>query len=185
EGGHDAVAFVLVDGAAVPEDERLEDGEAAVHDLDHVLGIHPLRHGREARDVGEENARVPSLAVHALPARARGLSGRAAPWSSSSEFEKFDIPAQVREGFSACGACAVFSCYSRPCPPQCSTACPSPRRRSARWGGSPSSRSWWRSALRAATPRRSSSPGSGPWSRPTPWATGSRGPCRPTTSSLS
>ena len=92
EGGHDAIADVLVGRAAVAEDKRLEEGEAAVHDRSQVLGIHQLRDFLVAREIGEENRRVSSLAVHGLPARSGALNGRAARGSSSPSGKLTSLP---------------------------------------------------------------------------------------------
>ena len=55
EDGHDRVADELLDGAAVPLDDRLGRLEVAGHDVPQALGIDPLAEGRRPGDIAEEH----------------------------------------------------------------------------------------------------------------------------------
>ena len=63
EEGHHAVADVLVDVAAVRGDHAGQGGEAPVDDVGDFLGVEPLRHARESREVGEHDRHMPTFAV--------------------------------------------------------------------------------------------------------------------------
>jgi hypothetical protein len=59
--GHDRVADVLVDAAAVVGDGPVDGRPQIVHDPGHDLGVHRFRQGREAGDVGEEDGGLLAL----------------------------------------------------------------------------------------------------------------------------
>jgi hypothetical protein len=68
----DLVADVLVDGSVPGEDDPAQVVEIHLDHLDHVVGLHPLRHRCEAADVDEEKRDLAALAaaqdvVHAAP----------------------------------------------------------------------------------------------------------------------
>src|SRR3989442_1051332 len=65
EESHDPVAEELVDRAVVGVHRVLDDLEGRVHDRADLLRVQTLGHRREARDVDEENADLPSLAPRA------------------------------------------------------------------------------------------------------------------------
>ena len=67
---HDRVADELLDGAAVALDHLARHVEVARQRVAHVLGVALLRKGREADQVGEEDADEPPLGVR------RGASWR-------------------------------------------------------------------------------------------------------------
>jgi hypothetical protein len=66
EERHHTVADVLVDPSPVPDDDLLEQREAAVHRLVHVFRVELLAHGGEAREVGEQHRGVPAGTARAL-----------------------------------------------------------------------------------------------------------------------
>ena len=74
EERHHAIAEELVDGALVAMDRGEDDFEGAVHDAVDVLGIEPLRHRGEARDVGEHHGDGLALALD-RPFRREDLLG--------------------------------------------------------------------------------------------------------------
>jgi hypothetical protein len=61
EQGHHAIAGVLVDRALEPVHLGRDALEAAVDDLVHLVRVEPLGHGREAREVGEEDGDLAAL----------------------------------------------------------------------------------------------------------------------------
>jgi hypothetical protein len=61
EDRHDVVAYVLVDGPAVALDLRSEPHQHAVDERLHGLGVHALRHGGVAGQVGEQDGHLAAL----------------------------------------------------------------------------------------------------------------------------
>ena len=70
--GHHGVADELLDGAAVALDHGAAGVEVAGQQLAGVLGVAPLRGGREADEVGEQHAHQPALRHRRDPFRRRG-----------------------------------------------------------------------------------------------------------------
>ena len=70
EHGHDAVAHVGHERAAVVEDRLAHLGQVAVERLDHALRLERLREAREPAQVAEHDRR---LAAHAAEAHAVGV----------------------------------------------------------------------------------------------------------------
>ena len=57
---------MFINLAAVHGDDRVEPVPQCIDGLAHILGIQPLRHGREAGDVGEENGDDFALPIRGL-----------------------------------------------------------------------------------------------------------------------
>ena len=75
EDGHDVVADVLVDGAAVAGDLLAEPAQAAVDERLDALGVHPLGHGRVAGEVGEQHGDLAPLVGGRRAARPEAAAG--------------------------------------------------------------------------------------------------------------
>ena len=89
EDGHDVVADVLVDGAAVALDLPAEAHERTVHERLHRLRVHPLGEGRVAGQVGEQDRDLAALLGWDLGSPARGRCRRGegdAPSSAAPQF---------------------------------------------------------------------------------------------------
>jgi hypothetical protein len=61
EQRHHAIAGVLVDRALKPVHLGRDPLEAVVDDLVYLLGVEPLSHGRETREVGKEHGHLAAL----------------------------------------------------------------------------------------------------------------------------
>ena len=120
--GHQRVADVLVDAAAVLDDDRVEPRPQRVHEVHHELGVAGLRHRGEAADVGEQDRDLaaPALAGAASWAWSAAIvasttSSGTAPrscscasiarrsWSGSAMSERFS-QVDARAGTGAAGA---------------------------------------------------------------------------------
>ena len=61
EQRHNGVADVLVDRAAVADDDAVDERREARHEVAHLLGIERLRKRREVAEVGEQDRHLPTF----------------------------------------------------------------------------------------------------------------------------
>ena len=76
EQRHDGVPDVLVDRAAVADDDTVDERREAGDELAHLLRVKLLRQRREAGDVGEQHGDLAALAGLRADGLARRLRGR-------------------------------------------------------------------------------------------------------------